>query len=55
VSIMGVVQKNDNVLMIVPPAEPISTGCQWAKCILPTNLDGLVLRCDTSDIDVIPV
>ncbi|GJN36638.1 hypothetical protein PR202_gb25518 [Eleusine coracana subsp. coracana] len=55
VSVMGVVQKNDNVLMIVPPAEPISTGCQWSKCILPTSLDGLVLRCDTSDIDVIPV
>lgn len=55
VSVMGVVQKNDNVLMIVPPAEPISTGYQWTKCILPTSLDGLVLRCDTSDIDVIPV
>lgn len=56
VSVMGVVQRNDNVLMIVPPAEPISTGCQWAKCMLPTSLDGLVLRCeDTSDMDVIPV
>lgn len=56
VSVMGVVQRNDNVLMIVPPSEPISTGCQWAKCVLPTNLDGLVLRCeDTSNIDVIPV
>ncbi|TVU15841.1 hypothetical protein EJB05_39382 [Eragrostis curvula] len=56
VSVMGVVKRNENVLMIVPPPEPISTGCQWAKCILPTNLDGLVLRCeDTSNIDVIPV
>jgi hypothetical protein len=56
VSVMGVVQRNDNVLMIVPPSEPISTGCQWAKCVLPTNIDGLVLRCeDTSNIDVIPV
>uniref|UniRef100_A0A0A9B8X3 Uncharacterized protein n=1 Tax=Arundo donax TaxID=35708 RepID=A0A0A9B8X3_ARUDO len=55
VSVMGVVQRSDNVLRIVAPAEPISTGCQWAKCILPTSLDGLVLRCDTSDMDVIPV
>ncbi|XP_008811445.2 uncharacterized membrane protein At1g16860-like [Phoenix dactylifera] len=56
VSVMGVVQRNDNVLMIVPPSEPISTGCQWAKCILPASLEGVVLRCeDTSKIDVIPV
>ncbi|XVE91087.1 hypothetical protein DITRI_Ditri20bG0127600 [Diplodiscus trichospermus] len=56
VSVMGVVQRNDNVLMIVPPPEPITTGCQWAKCIFPTGLDGIVLRCeDTSKTDVIPV
>ncbi|RWR82651.1 hypothetical protein CKAN_01137900 [Cinnamomum micranthum f. kanehirae] len=56
VSVMGVVRRNDNVLMIVPPAEPFSTGCQWAKCIFPMSLDGIVLRCeDTSNIDVIPV
>ncbi|KAK4369555.1 hypothetical protein RND71_013347 [Anisodus tanguticus] len=56
VSVMGVVQRNDNVLMIVPPAEPFSTGCQWAKCTLPASLDGIVLSCeDSSKIDVIPV
>ncbi|PSR85209.1 hypothetical protein CEY00_Acc33193 [Actinidia chinensis var. chinensis] len=56
VSVMGVVQRNDNVLMIVPPPEPIPTGCQWATCILPATLEGIVLRCeDTSKIDVIPV
>ncbi|KAG9449221.1 hypothetical protein H6P81_009186 [Aristolochia fimbriata] len=56
VSVMGVVQRNDNVLMIVPPPEPLSTGCQWAKCILPASLEGIVLRCeDTSKVDVIPV
>ncbi|XP_044497169.1 uncharacterized membrane protein At1g16860-like isoform X1 [Mangifera indica] len=56
VSVMGVVQRNDNVLMIVPPPEPVSTGCQWAKCIVPANLDGIVLRCeDASKNDVIPV
>jgi hypothetical protein len=56
VSVMGVVQKNDSVLMIVPPSEPFSTGCQWGKCFFPSKLDGLVLRCeDTSNTDVIPV
>ncbi|RZC56801.1 hypothetical protein C5167_015657 [Papaver somniferum] len=56
VSVMGVVQRNENVLMIVPPPEPLSTGCQWGKCILPASLEGIVLRCeDSSKIDVIPV
>ncbi|KAM3210732.1 hypothetical protein ACQJBY_064597 [Aegilops geniculata] len=56
VSVIGVVQRNDNVLMIVPPPEPFNTGCQWGKCLLPTSLDGLILRCeDTSNGDVIPV
>ncbi|KAJ6826049.1 putative membrane protein-like [Iris pallida] len=56
VSVTGVVQRNDNVVMIVPPPEPLSTGCQWAKCMLPAPLEGIVLRCeDTSKIDVIPV
>ncbi|XP_077222706.1 putative membrane protein At1g16860 isoform X2 [Tasmannia lanceolata] len=56
VSVMGVVQRNENILMIVPPPEPFSTGCQWAKCILPANLEGIILRCeDASKMDVIPV
>ena len=28
-SVMGVVQKNDSVLMIVHTSEPLSSGCQW--------------------------
>lgn len=56
VSVMGVVQRNDNVLMIVPPPEPVPTGCQWTKCILPASLEGIILRCeDSSRTDVIPV
>jgi hypothetical protein len=54
--VMGVVQRNDNVLMIVPPPEPLTTGCQWGQCIFPASLEGIVLRFeDTSKIDVIPV
>ncbi|CDO97744.1 unnamed protein product [Coffea canephora] len=56
VSVMGVVQRNENVLMIVPPPEPFTTGCQWSKCIFPASLEGVVLSCeDASKIDVIPV
>uniref|UniRef100_A0A0E0LRM8 Uncharacterized protein n=1 Tax=Oryza punctata TaxID=4537 RepID=A0A0E0LRM8_ORYPU len=31
VCIMGVVRRNNNVLMIAHPSEPISTGCQSAS------------------------
>ncbi|XP_058201104.1 uncharacterized membrane protein At1g16860-like [Rhododendron vialii] len=56
VTVMGVVRRHDNVLMIVPPAEPVSTGCQWARCLLPTYIEGLILTCDESQTaDVIPV
>ncbi|KAI9073044.1 hypothetical protein K1719_030776 [Acacia pycnantha] len=55
VSVMGVVQRNENVLMIVPPSEPVTTGCQWSKCIFPASLEGIVLRCEESKNDVIPV
>ncbi|XP_022848234.1 uncharacterized membrane protein At1g16860-like [Olea europaea var. sylvestris] len=56
VSVMGVVQRYDNVLMIVPPAEPVSTGCRWPCCLLPTYMEGLILTCDESqNSDVIPV
>nr|XP_016477443.1 PREDICTED: uncharacterized membrane protein At1g16860-like [Nicotiana tabacum] len=56
VSVMGVVRRQENVLMIVPPAEPISTGCQWTRCLLPTYVEGLILTCDDiQNADVIPV
>ncbi|PHT31013.1 hypothetical protein CQW23_27350 [Capsicum baccatum] len=56
VSVTGVVRRQDNVLMIVPPPEPISTGCQWTRCLLPTYVEGLILTCDdTQNADVIPV
>jgi len=53
---MGIVQRNDNMLMIVAPPEPLATGWQCSRCIFPASLDGIVLRCeDTSNDDVIPV
>ncbi|XP_047312197.1 uncharacterized membrane protein At1g16860-like [Impatiens glandulifera] len=56
VSVIGVVRRHDNVLMIVPPPEPISSGCQWFRCLLPTYIEGLVLTCDKSqNSEIIPV
>lgn len=56
VTVMGVVQRTENVLMIVPPSEPVSTGFQWRRCLLPANLEGIVLISeDDSKADVIPV
>ncbi|CAN8304971.1 unnamed protein product [Cochlearia groenlandica] len=56
VSVMGTVQRNDNVLMIVPSSEPLAAGWQWRSCTFPTSLEGVVLRCeDSSNVDAIPV
>ncbi|GMI91441.1 hypothetical protein like AT4G22290 [Hibiscus trionum] len=56
VSVMGVVRRHDNVLTIVSPPEPISTGCRWSRCLLPTFVEGLILTCDDNqNVDVIPV
>ncbi|XP_057537342.1 uncharacterized membrane protein At1g16860-like [Amaranthus tricolor] len=56
VSVMGIVRRHENILMIVPPTEPISTGCQWLRCLLPMYVEGLILHCeDTQNSEVIPV
>ncbi|CAL5345556.1 unnamed protein product [Camellia sinensis] len=55
VSVMGVVRRHDNVLMIVPSTQPVSAGCQWIRCLLPTYIEGLILMCDESqNTDVVP-
>lgn len=56
VSVMGVVRRHDNILMIVPPCDPVSTGCQWFRCLLPMYFKGLILHCNNSqNFEVIPV
>ncbi|KAB1221747.1 hypothetical protein CJ030_MR2G011849 [Morella rubra] len=54
ISVMGIVRRHENVVMIVPPAEPVSTGCQWTQCLLPTYIEGLILTGDDNQ-DVVPV
>ncbi|XP_024010188.1 uncharacterized membrane protein At1g16860 [Eutrema salsugineum] len=56
VSVMGMVRLHDNVLMIIPPAEPVATGCKWWRCLLSTYVEGLIITCDENqNVDVIPV
>jgi hypothetical protein len=43
-SVIGILSKKDGDLMILPPPEPISTGCVFLSFLLPTYFDGIVLR-----------
>ncbi|KDP28437.1 hypothetical protein JCGZ_14208 [Jatropha curcas] len=43
VTVIGVLHRNDDILMIVQPQELLSTGCLWTKLILPIDIDGLVV------------
>lgn len=56
VTVMGVVQRHENVLMIVPPPVPMSTGCQWSKLLLPSTMEGIILRSEEpAKVDGIPL
>lgn len=56
VSVMGMVRRHDNVLMIIPPAESVATGCKWWRCLFPAYVEGLIITCDENqNADVIPV
>ncbi|GAB2224706.1 hypothetical protein Drorol1_Dr00005474 [Drosera rotundifolia] len=56
VTVMGMLRRQDNILMIVPPTEPIQTTFQWKRCLLPIYVQGLVLMCDEDqNAEVIPV
>jgi hypothetical protein len=49
VRVMGILQRHENVLMIVPPTRPVTTGCQWLKVLLPVPIDGIILKCTESE------
>nr|CAD1844491.1 unnamed protein product [Ananas comosus var. bracteatus] len=43
-TVMGILSRKSGVLMIIPPAEPISTGCLLKNFLLPVDFDGLLLK-----------
>ncbi|KAM7270399.1 hypothetical protein ACFE04_029613 [Oxalis oulophora] len=55
VSVMGIVKRHENIVTIVPPSDPVSTGCQWLRCLLPTYVESLILTCDTEVLENVVV
>lgn len=43
-TVMGMLSRKNGVLTIIPPPEPVTTGCMLRKFLLPIDVDGLVLR-----------
>ncbi|KAJ7951360.1 Ubiquitin-specific protease family C19-related protein [Quillaja saponaria] len=43
VTVIGMLHKSNDVLMIIQPPEVISTRCLWHKLLLPVDIDGLVI------------
>ncbi|KAM3746671.1 hypothetical protein ACB098_06G219000 [Castanea mollissima] len=44
VTVIGMLHRNNDIVMIIQPPEVISTGCLWQKLLLPVDIDGLILR-----------
>lgn len=40
---VGILQKVNDVVMIVEPHEVVSTGCLWPKLLLPIDVEGLII------------
>lgn len=55
ISVLGTLQRQDDVIMIVPPAEPISTGFQWKRCLFPIQIQGLMLLGDKNPDDEVVI
>ncbi|GAY45776.1 hypothetical protein CUMW_091960 [Citrus unshiu] len=43
VTVVGMLCKDNDLLMIVQPPQPISTGCLFQRLLFPVDVDGLVL------------
>ncbi|KAH6791568.1 hypothetical protein C2S52_002045 [Perilla frutescens var. hirtella] len=53
VSVVGILQKVNDILMIVQPHEMLSTGCRWPKLLLPMDVEGLIIGFpETATVDV---
>ncbi|KAK4267048.1 hypothetical protein QN277_023888 [Acacia crassicarpa] len=43
VTVIGMLHRNDDIVMIIEPPGVISTGCMWQKLLLPVDIDGLII------------
>lgn len=57
VTVVGMFCRSNDVLMIVEPPEPIFIGCLWQKCLLPSDVDGLILKIsdNASSVETPPI
>ncbi|KAF6153714.1 hypothetical protein GIB67_000947 [Kingdonia uniflora] len=44
VTVIGILRKSKDVIMIVEPPEVMSIGCLWKRFLLPVDINGLILR-----------
>lgn len=42
-TVIGMLHRDNNTVMILQPPELISTGCLWQRLFLPVDVDGLIL------------
>ncbi|KAF7826230.1 putative membrane protein [Senna tora] len=43
VTVIGMLRRNNDIVMIIEPPGVISTGCMWQKLLLPVDIDGLII------------
>ncbi|CAD5183487.1 unnamed protein product [Musa acuminata subsp. malaccensis] len=53
VSVMGILRKHENLIMIDPPEDIVSTGCQWRRFFFPMSVEGLILIGDERPDEVV--
>lgn len=52
-SIIGILQKHENLIIIDPPPDVVSTGCQWRRFFFPLSVEGLILIGDAHPDEVV--
>lgn len=52
-SVMGILRKHENLIMIDPPEDIVSTGCQWRRFFFPMSVEGLILIGDERPDEVV--
>ncbi|KAG6511488.1 uncharacterized membrane protein At1g16860-like [Zingiber officinale] len=52
-SVIGILRKHENLIIIDPPPDAVSTGCQWRRFFFPMSVDGLILIGDERPDEVI--
>lgn len=52
-SIIGILRKHENLIIIDPPPDVLSTGCQWRRFFFPLSVEGLILIGDAHPDEVV--